>query len=86
MRAEYAHYHIVMEWVVREDGRYKRNYASEYTFTEYMSMWSALGLALFLDGGISRMELNSTKKIRSHLFGAILVVTEPMEPKEKVGE
>ncbi len=42
--------------------------------------------ALFLDGDISRMELNPTKKIRSHLFGAILVVTEPMEPKEKAGE
>lgn len=34
--------------------------------------------ALFLDGDISRMELNPTKKIRSHLFGAVIVVTEPM--------
>ena len=35
--------------------------------------------ALFLDGDISRMEVNPTKEIRSHLFGAIFVVTEPIE-------
>ncbi|BDS08951.1 hypothetical protein NT6N_39910 [Oceaniferula spumae] len=34
--------------------------------------------ALFLDGDISRMELNPAEKLPSHAFGAIFTVTEPL--------